>query len=268
VKLGALSQPGFEKGSIIKYMNEEMTTMTDPRLIPLEGCLNFRDLGGYTGEGGRKVRRGRIYRADDLSKLSPADIVYLGELGISTAIDLRSIGELNRAPSPLRGRPGFTYHHVQLLDGVNSAPDGIPRIQNLPEMYKSLLPEAGPQIRRVFQILHDREGRGVVFHCTAGKDRTGVIAALILNLCGVSDEDVITDYALTYELMRPFFDVMAEEARKADTPIPEQLFQSEPAFMREFLSFLKQTYGGAESYLVSVGLAPQALGDLKKWLLG
>jgi protein-tyrosine phosphatase len=249
-------------------MNHEMTTMTDPRLIPLEGCLNFRDLGGYTGEGGRKVLRGRIYRADDLSKLSSADIVRVGELGISTVIDLRSVGELGRAPNPLRGRPGFSYHHVQLLDGVNSAPDGMPRIQSLPEMYKSLLPEAGSQIGRVFQILHDREGRGVVFHCTAGKDRTGVIAALILNLCGVSGEDIITDYALTYELMRPFFDVVAEEARKAGVPIPGQLFQSDPAFMREFLGFLKKTYGGAESYLLSVGLSPRALGDLKNWLLG
>jgi protein-tyrosine phosphatase len=248
-------------------MKHETTDTTGPRLVPLEGCLNFRDLGGYTGEGGRKVRHNRIYRADDLSKLSAADIVRIGELGITAAIDLRSAGELNRAPSPLRGHPGFAYYHVQLLDGLNSSPDGTPQIQSLPEMYKSLLPEAGSRIGRVFRILCDRQGRGVVFHCTAGKDRTGVIAALLLNLCGVSDGDIIADYALTYTLMRPFFEIVVEKSRKAGTPIPGHMLQSDPAFMREFLDYLKGTYGGAESYLLSLGLDSKDLGGLKDRLL-
>jgi protein-tyrosine phosphatase len=248
-------------------MGNKMTAMHDPKLIPLEGCLNFRDLGGYTGEGGGKIRYGQIYRADDLSKLSAADIARIGELGISIVIDLRSAGELDRAPNPLHGRPGFAYHHAPLLDGVNSSPDGPPEIQNLPEMYKSLLPNAGPQIRGVFQALCRREGRGAVFHCTAGKDRTGVIAALILKLCGVADGDIIADYALSYEKMKPFFGVMTQKAREAGVDIPGHLLRSDPAFMEEFLGFLKQTYTGAESYLRGLGLSPGDLAAMRDSLL-
>jgi protein-tyrosine phosphatase len=248
-------------------MGNKMSGKNSPKLIPLEGCLNFRDLGGYAGEGGT-IRCGQIYRADDLSKLSAADIARIEELGISIVIDLRSAEELDRAPNPTRGRPGFAYHHIPLLDGLNSAPGRPPEIQSLPEMYKSLLPNAPAQIGRVFQVLGGREGRALVFHCTAGKDRTGVIAALILNLCGVADEDIIADYALTYERMRPFFDVMTRRAREAGIVIPEHVLRSDPAFMEEFLAFLRQTYGGAESYLLSAGLSAGDLADLRGSLLG
>jgi protein-tyrosine phosphatase len=249
-------------------MGNKMTDMNSPKQIPLEGCLNFRDLGGYAGEGGRKIRHGQIYRADDLSRLSAADIARLEELGISLVVDLRSAEELGRAPNPLCGRPGFTYHHVPLLDGVNSSPDGLPEIQSLPEMYKSLLPKAGPQIRGVFQALCRREGRGAVFHCTAGKDRTGVIAALVMKLCGVADGDIIADYALSYEKMKPLIREMTRKARRNGIDIPEYLLRSDPVFMEEFLGFLAQTYTGAESYLRGQGLSPEDLAALRDSLLG
>jgi protein-tyrosine phosphatase len=189
------------------------------------------------------------------------------ELGLSAVIDLRSGEELERAPHPLCGRPGFAYYPVPLLDGVNSRPGGPPQIQSLPVMYKSLLSDSGALIGRVFQIFHEREGRGLVFHCTAGKDRTGVIAALLLNLCGVSDEDIIADYALTYDLMRPVFDAMVARARESGFVIPGRFFRSDPAFMREFLDFLQGTCGGAEPYLLGQGLSARDLGDLKDRLL-
>ncbi|MDR2177448.1 MAG: tyrosine-protein phosphatase [Treponema sp.] len=244
-----------------------MIRANDPKFISLEGCLNFRDLGGYTGEGGAVIRYGQVYRADDLSKLSPADITRVGELGVSVVIDLRSAVELDRAPNPLCGNPAFSYHHIPILDGLNSAPGGLPEIQSLPEMYKSLLSNAGDQIGRVFRILAGREGRGAVFHCTAGKDRTGVIAALILNLCGVADRDIVADYALTYERMRPCFDTITRHARQAGVLIPEHLLHSDSAFMKEFLAFLKQNYTGAESYLLGTGLSSRILGSLRDDLL-
>jgi protein-tyrosine phosphatase len=249
-------------------MGHKMTAMNNPKPIPLEGCLNFRDLGGYAAAGGGTVRRGQVYRADDLSKLSAADIGRIGELGVAIVVDLRSPEELDRAPNPLRGRPGFAYHNVPLLDGLNSAPGRPPEIGSLPEMYKSLLSNAGPRIGRVFQILGGRKGRGLVFHCTAGKDRTGVIAALILNLCGVADGDIIADYALTYENMRPFFDAMTRRARQDGVIIPEDLLRSDPPVMGDFLRFLKQTYTGAESYLLGAGLNAGDLAALRSDLLG
>jgi protein-tyrosine phosphatase len=241
--------------------------MINPRLIPLEGCLNFRDLGGHTGEGAAKIRYGQIYRSDDLSKLSSADIVRIRTLGISIAVDLRSAEELDRSPNPLRDHPDFVYHHVPLLDSINSVPGSPPQISSLPEMYKSLLPDSGPQFVRIFRIFAEAGERGVVFHCTAGKDRTGVTAALLLNLCGVARGDIIADYALTYERMRPFFDIVVKKAREAGFHFPEHLLHSDPAFMGEFLDFLQQTYGGAEPYLLGAGLSPRELRSIKDRLL-
>jgi protein-tyrosine phosphatase len=238
-----------------------------PRMIPLEGCLNFRDLGGYRGEGGAAIRCGSVFRSDDLSRLSPADIVRLGELGVSIVIDLRSAGELERAPNPLRGRPDFEYHHVPLLDGINSAPDGPPQIHRLSDMYSSLLENAGPLIAAVFRILCGRGERGAVFHCTAGKDRTGITAALILNLCGAADEDIIADYALTYENIRPLIEGMIRQSREAGYPVPEHLLRSDPAVMREFLDVLTTVYGSAEKYLRRAGLDAGQLESLKNSLL-
>jgi protein-tyrosine phosphatase len=243
------------------------TTKADPRMIPLEGCLNFRDLGGYTGEGAAKIRYGQLYRSDDLSKLSPADIVHIGTLGISVVIDLRSAEELARAPNPLRGRPDFEYHHIPLLDGINSAPGAPPKIHSLAEMYKSLLSNAGSQISRTFRVLCGRGSRAAVFHCTAGKDRTGITAALILNLCGVADEDVIADYALTYKNIRPIVNEMIRQSRQAGFEVPEHLLRSDPICMREFLDFLKASYGCAENYLLKAGLESGALTAFKNDLL-
>ncbi|MDR1419576.1 MAG: tyrosine-protein phosphatase [Treponema sp.] len=238
-----------------------------PRLIPLEGCLNFRDLGGYTGEGGVKTRYDRIFRSDDLSKLSPADIDRISKLGISIVIDLRADQELSQAPNPLRDHPGFVYRHFPLLDGINSETGGPFLTQSLPEMYKSLLTDSGAQLGRIFRVLAEAGDRGVVFHCTAGKDRTGVVAALLLDLCGVAGQDIIADYALTYDLMRPHFDLMRERAQEAGFSIPEDLLRSDAVFMQEFLDFLKETYGGAEAYLLRQGLSPRELRDLKALLL-
>jgi protein-tyrosine phosphatase len=248
-------------------MNHKTTTAASPRLIPLEGCLNFRDLGGYTGKGGAKIRYDRVFRSDDLSKLSPADINHIGNLGLSIIIDLRSAAELDWAPNPLQSRPGFTYHHIPLLDGINSEPGGPPRIQSLPEMYKFLLTNSGPQISRIFRVLAEAGEQAAVFHCTAGKDRTGVIAALLLNLCGIADQDIIADYARTYDLMRPFFGIMSGKARKAGIQIPEHILHSDAAVMRKFLDVLQDTYGGAEPYLLSLGLSPRELQNLTDHLL-
>jgi protein-tyrosine phosphatase len=238
-----------------------------PRLIPLEGCLNFRDLGGYTGEGGVKTRYDRVFRSDDLSKLTPADIDYIGKLGISIVIDLRADDELNQAPNPLRDHPGFVYYHFPLLDGINSEAGGPFLTQSLPEMYRSLLTDSGAQLGRIFRVLAGAGERGLVFHCTAGKDRTGVVAALLLNLCGVADQEIIADYALTYDLMLPFFDVMRGRAQEAGYSIPEDLLRSDAVFMREFLDFLTETYGGAEPYLLGQGLSSREIRDLKALLL-
>jgi protein-tyrosine phosphatase len=159
------------------------------------------------------------------------------------------------------------YHHLSLVDGINSETGGPFLTQSLPEMYKSLLTDSGVQISRIFRVLAEAGDRGVVFHCTAGKDRTGVVAALLLDLCGVAGQDIIADYALTYDLMRPHFDLMREKAQEAGFSIPEDLLRSDAVFMREFLDFLKETYGGAEPYLLRQGLSHRELRDLKALLL-
>jgi protein-tyrosine phosphatase len=93
------------------------------------------------------------------------------------------------------------------------------------------------------------------------------LIALILGLCGVAEEDIIADYALTYEKMRPFFDTMKQKTRRAGFPVPEELLRSDPAFMRELLDFLNRHYGGAEAYLLGLGLTLRDMRDFKNRLL-
>lgn len=234
-------------------------------LVELEGCPNFRDLGGYSCGGGGRTRRGRFYRADCLSKLTGQDAGHLAELGVTTVVDLRSTGELARAKNALDGKAGFFYHNVSLEDGIQSREGRGLLPESLVTLYFTLADEAGAQIAHVMRILLSAPERAV-FHCTAGKDRTGVIAALLLLLAEVEDEVIVADYAATYGLMKDVFDGQVVQAALAGIEIPGYLLRSEPSNMEEFLAHIRRTYGGAAGYLAHIGLTEEEISLLKQEL--
>ncbi|MFC3997588.1 tyrosine-protein phosphatase [Nocardiopsis sediminis] len=168
------------------------------RHIAFEHLHNFRDLGGYRTLDGRTVRWGRLFRSDSLAKLQGADWDRFLALGIGTVIDLRHPWEVERS-GRVPHHPGLEYHNLSIeyrpYDQAGLDPDVDPA-RFLAERYAEAAHERGAEIGRVLEVIADAAGP-VAFHCHSGKDRTGVIAMLVLTLAGVGADDVAADYALT-----------------------------------------------------------------------
>ena len=175
--------------------------------LPFEACENFRELGGYTGCGGRHVKYGAFYRSPALANIkTPADRARFEELGVRTVFDFRSEKERTLAPDPdFPGVVNIPASAMLAEDGSEvdfdlekllRSEDGIRMLtEGVHESY-ARMPFGNPAYRALFGAI--RAGQTpILFHCTAGKDRTGVAAALILKALGVSREDIVEDYLLT-----------------------------------------------------------------------
>jgi protein-tyrosine phosphatase len=174
--------------------------------IALEGCLNFRDLGGYETRAGTVIRSGCVFRAGELCSLSDRDLETFAGLGIAAVLDLRNEHERRarparlpagvvvterRSPSPA-GAPGATLEEQIATGTVPEADDDLVASMNV-----ALLERLAPEHRILLEAAVDAPQRPIVFHCVAGKDRTGVAAAVLLGVLGVPDETICADYELS-----------------------------------------------------------------------
>ncbi|WP_158971587.1 tyrosine-protein phosphatase [Chachezhania sediminis] len=232
-----------------------------PRLMPLDGTHNIRDLGGAPLKGGAWVRPGRVYRACGMNGLTDPGRTGLAELGIVRVIDLRSEAERVAAPGPFADHPGLMP--IPVFDGLAPlghvfAADGT---ASFGDRYVEALGSAAPRFGRAFRALAQADGAPVLFHCTAGKDRTGVMAALLLDLLGAARADIVADYAATADLGAGLLAVLKDGAiaRGADAALAARMMQSEPADMEYVLDWLQGGFGGAEGYLRHAGLSEAEL---------
>jgi len=239
---------------------------TRSRIIELEGCFNFRDLGGFATEDGRRVRWGRLFRSDALHHLTPADLRRVrDELGIRIVVDLRSTAErAGEAPTSLCAPP-VREHHVPLFDGERrSAPSSM----TLDEIYSILLRVARAPIARFVRLLAESR-EPVLFHCAAGKDRTGVLSAVVLGVAGVGDEDIVADYAYTRHALPRILERLkaSESYAYVFTELPPDTLHAEPATMVAPLDRLREKYGSVRGYAVAAGVAETTLDRLSDRLL-
>jgi protein-tyrosine phosphatase len=171
------------------------TTTTD---LTLSSPVNLRDLGGIPVAGG-VVRPGFALRSDDLSTITPEDAAALVRDGLTAVIDLRSNVEVAvTGRGPLAGLP-VAYHHLPLMADIGSSLDGksfVPGHDAMGEMYARMVHDAAPQIVTALNVIAHAPGT-TAFHCAAGRDRTGVLAASLLLVLGATDDDIVTDYART-----------------------------------------------------------------------
>lgn len=234
--------------------------------VMISGCPNFRDLGGYKKKDGGFTQYNRIYRSDCLSKLNEEDIKMMEKHNIRCVIDLRYTNEIEDRPNPLSSREKFCYYNVSLKDGLYSDDFNSYMLECMSNMYISLAEEASDEIVQVFKIFADHADHGTVFHCTAGKDRTGVIAALLLLLAGVSKEDIIANYAVSYELLKELIEIDIEEIKAKGINVMEHVFLSEPENMERFLNHIESKYQSVEKYLLCKGLPEDELCKVKNIL--
>jgi protein-tyrosine phosphatase len=245
------------------------------RVITLDAVHNFRDLGGYPTADGRTTRWRALFRADGLNRLTPADLEIVRELGIRTVIDLRTDAELEqRGRFPIDAHPVW-FHHLPIIDVTwdpNEISDpNLPAAEFLLEKYLEMLDMGEVRIGQAFHHLAMPGALPAVFHCAAGKDRTGLLAALVLSALGVPDEVVVNDYALTAEAMvrmRAWFKTHHPDYfRRMEDETPSAFLQAEPAAMAGLLAKLRERYGTPRDYVMSLGVPSVVLGELERALL-
>src|SRR3989442_15520992 len=163
------------------------------RLLPLVGAFNFRDLGGYATADGRRIRWGQVFRSDTLDNLSDDDLEVLRLLGLRTVVDLRTRNEAERdGRGPLGSEP-VHYVHLSVLpeEGGESVAAPDTEAAGIGARYLWYLEAGAAALAAALQLVADSAGHPLVFHCTAGKDRTGVLSALVLGCLGVDRATII-----------------------------------------------------------------------------
>jgi protein-tyrosine phosphatase len=238
------------------------------RLIELEGAVNFRDLGGYDTVNGRRTRWRVLFRADGLGELSEADLGVMRELGIRTVIDLRSGDELERSRFNVDAHP-VSFHHFPFIDELPDADSWDRRPGLLGSQYKEMLDEATPQIVSALAALVAPGAFPAVFHCTAGKDRTGLLSAIVLSLVGVPEATVVADYALSGEAMERLRAKLMRKYPDGKDVIAslDEVFSADPSNMVGLFEHLHQRYGSMEDYASTIGVPRDSVDRLRGVLL-
>ncbi len=238
-----------------------------------EACYNARDLGGYpTGEGGR-TRDGALVRADNLYHLTPAGRAALVGYGVRTIIDLRFPEELVHRPNPFADpavhNHTLTYHSLPLQGPSTKESEAAYKAANSNcERYCVALDYGMSAFARVMNAIADAPEGTVLVHCHAGRDRTGMVSAMLLKLAGVPDETIAEDYALSDTYIKPLNDQFLQSMHD---PRERAKFLHEleiaPATMLGFLAHLKEKHGGAEAYLLAAGVSQERLAKIKRKLV-
>ena len=247
--------------------------MDASRALAVDGLLNVSDLGGLTTCDGRRVRRRRVVRSDNLRGLTDSGAVALvRDLAPRLVLDLRTAEECAREGRGLADVPHVRYVNVPLQPkGALTAEQVAAGLAtNLFDDYVLQLRDNGARFVAAVELLAADDSLPAVVHCTAGKDRTGVLVALLLELLGVERDQVVADYAATTDNMpgilarirsSPFFRSNGLAAA------PEWIFGSEPETMRAFLAWLDAEHGGVERWATRAGLHPGAVRRLRAELL-
>lgn len=241
----------------------------DHRFIRLNGTLNTRDLGGLPVSGNGRTRFGVFFRSDVPMDLQATDFERLAQLGLSTVIDLRQTHELERDKNSLAARSGIDYQNVEIWGHIEAAGDQPTDPWDITAFYLRALDHAGSGFVRVMTLLANARGASL-FHCTAGKDRTGLVAALLLEAVGVERDTIIEDFALTHDRIDPLRKRLLEDADKRGVKRSdfERLLGATPDLMLPALDYLATRYGGATAYLRANGLSDELLVTLKRKLVG
>ncbi|MEM8923401.1 MAG: tyrosine-protein phosphatase [Actinomycetota bacterium] len=242
-----------------------MTTLASADVV---GVFNLRDLGGFETGAGGTTRSGLVHRADGLHRTDAAGRSLLVARGLDTVIDLRTMEELDGD-----GRfdhPEVTYHHLPIIDTLDPFGDDVdPDANVLLLSYLGWLAENGKAFAAVLEVVAGAvdDERPVVFHCTAGKDRTGLTAALILAAVGLDGDAIAADYARSAAAMprlREWYTAKAEAGD--DSPMQQMrramsanqqaiMMGAEPATMLAVLDHLGADRGGVDTYLAEIGAA-------------
>jgi protein-tyrosine phosphatase len=251
-----------------------MPLLAPQRVVTLDGPLNFRDMGGYRTTTGHTTRWRTLFRADGLQTLTAADLTILRGYELKTVLDLRSQHELDvRGQFPTNDM-NVVFHNLPVLDETwdkdAALQANLPVTEFLHMAYRKMLDDGGTRFADAVRLLSLPDALPAVFHCAAGKDRTGLLAGLVLGAINVERELIVADYALTGLSMGEFIRrVIARDPESAERihGAPKAFFAAEPEAMRRTLLDIDNMHGSIANYLRSLGLEQDILDRLAETLL-
>lgn len=237
-------------------------------IIELENAYNVREIGGYKTSDGKVIKNNLFLRADCLGNLSQKDIDTLITYGLGSVIDLRSANELEQRPNPFNNYTNIKYINIPFMADTNSnnIQDATKIMMEnpkemMPMFYINILKNSTQRIKNAFIFIEENLDKTTLFHCTAGKDRTGVLAMLLLGLCGVSKEDIIANYIVTFENNKknPNYTTIAKE-------LPLGILLSEREYIIPAIEYIENHFNSYYDYLLSTGIDKSTLDNIKNKL--
>jgi len=251
---------------------------TLPRRIELDGPVNFRDLGGYVGRDAKTVAWRQVFRADGLDSMTRRDLdIVAGQLGVATVIDLRTPREIELIGLGPVAQAGLSWHNVSIIDETQRLWQQALDHGTIVEQYFVMLDGSSARFVEALELIAAAEGP-LVFHCAAGKDRTGLLAALLLSLLEVDDPTIGADYALTAEVLPA---IEAKLMARAEDPRFRDHYAKRPNWKQAARRALtadgdtlavvmtewRERHGSVEAWLSTHGMHPTVPERLRQRLL-
>ncbi len=238
--------------------------LADGRHIPLNGLYNLREVGGYPTADGRAVRWRALFRSDALHRLDDGGTATIAALGLRTIVDLRTQSEVDIAPSALAGLTAATTHISILIGDLQALPP------ELDAVYRYIIEACGKTVGEAIKVLCTPGAFPALVHCSAGKDRTGIVIALILAVLGVPDEVIAADYGLSGGYLDAQ-NTLAIGQVKASSGLGDrltsELLASPPPLIAAVLAQVRASWGSVDDYLLSHGLTAADLDNLRAALV-
>lgn len=224
-------------------------------------CVNVRDLGGLRAADG-VTRRGVLIRASTLGVLTPADASAIQNAGVRTVIDLRWPTEVQSTPSPYAA--SAIYRHVPVDAPMKMDLPGHAEAGTLPELLR-IMADPASGLRAAVEAVAEAEP-AIVIHCSAGRDRTGFVVAVILASIGVHDSEIVDDHCLSDAELEPEYERVRRENPEYAERLPA-IIARRPETLRALLKAIRDEYGDAQNYLMSLGVSPRSIDELCRKLI-
>ncbi|MBN2239346.1 MAG: tyrosine-protein phosphatase [Dehalococcoidales bacterium] len=248
------------------------------RHIELDFVGNLRDLGGYKTQTGRKVAWGKLFRSSEPKPDNSHDVTLLKEtVGISSVLDLRGSNESSQERIALFAEQGIRYQAIPLIAeavgmGFDDETGVLDRISNLADFYLMVMINRrgfAERLANALEFIADPENQPVLFHCALGKDRTGILAAALLDILGVGEEDIMHDYHLTSSYMPGFIDdlVQTPHGKEFYDTFPSYMWDAQKESIKSVLAEITNKYGSFRNFLAENGCEPSLFSRLENTLL-
>ncbi len=240
--------------SYFKLISPYSTLVFAERLLPMEGGYNFRDLGGLQNKDGKIIKWGKLFRSDDLNNLTNADLNYLSSIPLTTIVDFRSTQEIDMAPDLL---PRSVTNDFELsispgnlMDGNNFITYSSDQVDTLMMQLNVLLVADSlsiAQYKKFFELLQEQKDLPLLYHCSAGKDRTGMATALILFALGVDQTIIMNDYLSSNVYLSGKYSQYVDKY-----PNLKAFFEVKKEFLKAGIDYVIKEHGSVENYLTQV----------------